>query len=161
VVGTLTGAGRLTAEEAPEAVRTDAFGPLCRKLRHAEALGYNVDHLLPHVARQGTLLTADDVCAVLGARVARTTSQAERRSALGRRTMVRRVRRPRMIAGVLPEVLGDLPDDVQKALEARARLIEPHASGGPPDGVSRFGHTGRRLGRAERADQTATVPSLP
>lgn len=110
VLGTLTGAGRLTQDEAAAAITTDSFGPLCRELRRAEALGHDVDSLLPLVAAQGTLLTADDVCAVLGHRLTR----AARRPGLGP---------VHLLPGGVPEVQGRMPDDERAALDARAKLL--------------------------------------
>jgi conjugative relaxase-like TrwC/TraI family protein len=110
VTATLVTAGKLTDSETWAAVATDAFGPLCRALRRAEALGHDVERLLPKVAAQGTLLIADDVCAMLGARLAR----ASKKPGPG---LVR------FIAGEVPEALGPMPADYRRALEERARLL--------------------------------------
>ena len=111
VLTTLTGAGKLTTAEAAAAIATDAFGPLCRRLRHAEALGHDVERLLPAVAARGTLLTANDVCAVLGHRLGR----APARPGTGK---------VRLLPGGVPEALGAMRDDEREALDARARLLE-------------------------------------
>lgn len=111
VTTTLTTAGKLTDAEAAAALETDAFGPLCRKLRRAEALGHDVETLLPKVAAQGTLLIADDVCAMLGARLAR----AARKPGPGANYFV---------AGSVPVALGPMTDDERDALQQRARIIE-------------------------------------
>lgn len=117
ILGVLTSAGRLNQDEAATAITTDAFGPLCRELRRAEAHGHDVDRLLPAVAAQGTLLTADDVCAVLGYRLARATRHPGPRST-------------RVLLGGIPEALGHMTTDDHEALDARSKLLAEYS--GPP-----------------------------
>ncbi|MFC8797195.1 MobF family relaxase [Promicromonospora sp. NPDC057138] len=110
VTTTLTTAGRLTPAEATSAVTTDAFGPLCRALRRAEALGHDVETLLTQIAAQRGLLIADDACAMLGARLTRATRKP------GARDM-------HFVADNVPEALGPMTQDERAALAERARLI--------------------------------------
>jgi hypothetical protein len=111
VLKTLTGAGKLTTVEAAAAITTDAFGPLCRRLRHAEALGHDVERLLPAVAARGTLLTADDVCAVLSHRLGRASSRPSAGEV-------------RLLPGGVPEALGAMSDDERDALDSQVRILE-------------------------------------
>ena len=97
------------------AITTDAFGPLCRELRRAEALGHDVDMVLPTVAAQGTLLTADDVCAVMAHRLARTTGRPGAGAV-------------RVLPGGIPEALGEMPSDEREALDMRARLLATNST---------------------------------
>ncbi|MCF4123015.1 relaxase domain-containing protein [Antribacter sp. KLBMP9083] len=117
ILGALTGAGRLTEDEAATAITSDAFGPLCRELRRAEAHGHDVERALPAVAAHGTLLGADDVCAVLKHRLARATSNPV-------------PGRVRILPGGIPQAAGPMPDDERAALDARAGSLGPLP--GPP-----------------------------
>ncbi|WP_240644046.1 MobF family relaxase [Antribacter gilvus] len=103
-----------TRAEVAAVVESDAFGPLCAQLRRAEANGHPVDTLLPRLARSRSLYDADDVAAVLHQRVEHATTRPA-------------TRRPHLIAGLVPEALGTLPDDVREALHARADIIERRA----------------------------------
>ncbi|MEU4360290.1 MobF family relaxase [Promicromonospora sp. NPDC023987] len=110
VTTTLSTTGKLTPTEAAAAVTTDAFGPLCRALRRAEALGHDVETVLPRVAAQRGLLIADDACAMLAARLTRATRK-------------RGAGDTRFVTDDVPEALGPMPQDERAALEERARLI--------------------------------------
>ncbi|GAA4726946.1 MULTISPECIES: MobF family relaxase [Promicromonospora] len=110
VTSALSTAGKLTPGEADTAVMTDAFGPMCRALRRAEALGHDVETLLPRVAAQPGLLIADDVCAMLGARLNRAARKPGTRDT-------------HFVADGVPEALGAMTQDERAALEERARVI--------------------------------------
>lgn len=137
VLKTLTGAGKLTTTEAAAAITTDAFGPLCRRLRHAEALGHDVERLLPAVVARGALLAADDVCAVLGHRLGRASS----------RPSAGEVRLP---PGGVPRALGAMSDDERDALDSRVRILEGSVETAtrpsPEAWLAPFSSTGRGSG---------------
>ncbi|MCF4119959.1 relaxase domain-containing protein [Antribacter sp. KLBMP9083] len=113
VAGTLLAEG-FTEREVVEVLEAETFGPLCAELRRAEADGHQVDDLLPRLAHARSLYDADDVAAVLHGRVEHATARPA-------------VHRPSLIAGLVPEAHGPLPDDVREALDARAHLIEQRA----------------------------------
>ena len=110
----------LTAREAEAAVASDAFGPLTAELRRAEAHHHNVDRLLPRLVAARGFDDADDIAAVLRARLCRATTGATG-SARARKT-------PRLIAGLIPEAAGAMTPEMTEALEYRGRLIEHRAT---------------------------------
>jgi conjugative relaxase-like TrwC/TraI family protein len=117
----------------PEAPGVDAFDALCAELRRAEAYGYDVEAVLPVLAARRTLLDADNPCAVLHTRLERATASA--------------VAPPTLVAGIIPEALGDLlSDDARVALEERVGLIEGKA---------------RELADAARRDHEPWVGRIP
>ncbi|MCF4122008.1 relaxase domain-containing protein [Antribacter sp. KLBMP9083] len=117
VAAALTVGGLRPADVAdaldPDATGADAFDALCAELRRAEAYGYDVERVLPALAARRTLLDADSPCAVLHTRLERPTA--------------RPVATPVLVAGLIPEALRPLPDDVRTALDERADLIEETA----------------------------------
>lgn len=108
--------GHLTAAEVDDVVNGRSFGALLAELQRAEAHGYGADELLSRVVPGHSLLGADDVGAVLAARVARAARK------------VRGADEPALIAGLVPELSGDVPADVRAALDARRDLISARAS---------------------------------
>ena len=112
-------ASGLTSEQSAAAIESDAFGPLTAELRRAEAHHHNVDSLLTAVVRALDFADADDIAAVLISRLTRSTARAQR-AGLGRRT-------PRLIAGLIPEALGSMSDEMRRALHERRDLIERRA----------------------------------
>ncbi|MDF1606276.1 MobF family relaxase [Nocardioides sp. YIM 152315] len=107
----------LSTEQAEETIGSDGFGPLTAELRRAEANGHAVETLLSvAVARHG-LEDADDIASVLRHRVA----------LMARAPASRRAPRPRLIAGLIPEALGPMSDDMRRALVERRDLIEQRA----------------------------------
>ncbi|WP_123917949.1 MobF family relaxase [Georgenia muralis] len=115
VTDTLTGAGGLTTAEAAQATESEAFTVLTAELRRAEANHHDVDTLLPRLVAQRTLLDADDIAAVLTARLARATA----RPAPGTT--------PDLVAGIFPAASGPMPADFARALAERRQLIETRA----------------------------------
>ncbi|WP_448071784.1 MobF family relaxase [Georgenia yuyongxinii] len=115
VTDTLTGVGGLTMSEADQVTESEAFAVLTAELRRAEAHHHDVDALLPRLIAQRTLLDADDVAAVLTARLARAT----RRTPPGTT--------PDLIAGLIPAASGPMPADAARALTERRDLIETRA----------------------------------
>lgn len=115
VTDALVRAGALTPAEAGQVTSSEAFTVLMAELRRAEANRHNVETLLPRLVAQRTLLDADDVAAVLTARLAQATA----RPAPGTT--------PDLIAGLIPAVIGPLPADAARALAERRELIETRA----------------------------------
>jgi hypothetical protein len=115
VLGALTAAGRMSEAEAESTIGSDGFGALVAELRRAEANHHDVRRLLPRVVAERSLLDAEDVVAVLSHRVARAAAKP-----IGSGM-------PDLIAGLIPEARGPVPDDVRAALDERRDLIEARA----------------------------------
>ncbi|WP_281274846.1 MobF family relaxase [Georgenia muralis] len=115
VTDALTGAGGLTSAEAAQATKSEAFAVLMAELRRAEAHHHDLDTLLPRLVTQRTLLDADDIAAVLTARLGRATRQPAPGTT------------PDLIAGLIPAASGPLPADFARALDERRQLIETRA----------------------------------
>ncbi|WP_338368173.1 hypothetical protein, partial [Enterococcus faecium] len=112
-------ASGLSADEADEAVASDAFGPLAAELRRAEANHHDIETLLPRLVRARGFGDADDIAAVLRHRVAAAT---ERPAGSGRSRKV-----PGLIAGLIPEATGPMADEMRRGLDERRDLIEQRA----------------------------------
>jgi len=106
---------------ADAAIESDAFGPLTAELRRAEAEHFNIEQLLSSIVRARGFDDAQDVAAGLRARVAAATVHGVG----GRGTPSRKA--PRLIAGLIPPVLGEIDPDSRRALEERRTLIEARA----------------------------------
>jgi conjugative relaxase-like TrwC/TraI family protein len=114
----LCDAGGLARDAADRTLQSEAFGVLAAGLRRAEAFGYDVDNLLPRVVARRSLLDADDVAAVLTARLARATARPARGA------------KPDLIVGRIVAARGSLPADAARALAERRALIEARAHDG-------------------------------
>lgn len=112
-------ASGLTEQEAEDAIASDAFGALAAELRHAEANHHDVAVLLPRLVASRSLHDAEDVAAVLHARLAAVTA---RPAGAGRAR-----RAPRLIAGLIPEAGGPMDAQMRRALQERRQLIEDRA----------------------------------
>jgi conjugative relaxase-like TrwC/TraI family protein len=116
----LVRASDLSPSQAWDVVHSDAFGPLAAELRRAEAHFVDVATLLPRVVAARGFEDAQDIAAVLRARVAAVVS---------RDTGAGRTRRtPRLIAGLIPRALGPMDPAMHRALSERADLIELRAA---------------------------------
>ncbi|TFB66345.1 MobF family relaxase [Cryobacterium sp. Hz9] len=116
----LVRASGLAHGQALEVVQSDAFGPLTAELRRAEAHFVDVATLLPRVVAARGFEDAQDIAAVLRARVAAVVS---------RDTGAGRTRRsPRVVAGLIPRALGPMDAAMHQALAERAGLIETRAA---------------------------------
>ncbi|WP_240645704.1 MobF family relaxase [Georgenia sp. SYP-B2076] len=115
VTDALVGKGGLTIADASQVIASAAFAVLAGGLRRAEANRHDVDTLLPRLVAQRTLLDADDIAAVLTARLARATRRPPRGTT------------PDLVAGLLPAATGPLPADAARALTERRELIETRA----------------------------------
>ncbi|KJL23476.1 Multifunctional conjugation protein TraI [Microbacterium oxydans] len=109
----------LTPDEAEDTIRSDTFGALTAELRRAQANHHDVDALLPRLAKARGFGDADDIAAVLHHRLARATDRPAG-SGRGRRA-------PRLIAGLIPEAVGPMTAEMQKALTERRELIRQRA----------------------------------
>ncbi|MFE5309538.1 MobF family relaxase [Isoptericola sp. NPDC056605] len=107
--------GRLTPAETDRAIQSEAFGVLAAELRRAEADGHDVEALLPRLVARRCLLDADDVAAVLTARLDRAAGRPARSTT------------PDLVAGLIPAARGPLDDDVAQGLAVRRSLIEARA----------------------------------
>jgi hypothetical protein len=110
----------LSPGQASDVIDSDAFGPLTAELRRAEAHFIDLATLLPRVVAARGFEDAQDIAAVLKARVAAVVS---------RDTGAGRTRRsPRLVAGLIPRALGQMDAAMRQALVERADLIESRAS---------------------------------
>lgn len=110
----------LSAELADAAIESDAFGALSAGLRRAEALGHNVEALLPRIAAARGFEDAQDAAAVLHERLERVLAQPSSGSSRGSGG--------RMIAGLLPAAMGEMDAEMRRALDERTHLIEERAA---------------------------------
>ena len=116
----------LSTEQAEAVIESDSFGPSTAELRRAEANHHDVEAVLPTLVARRTLDDADDVGAVLLHRLSLATAQP---------VGGRRRREPRLIAGLIPEAVGPMADEMRTALQERRRLIEARAQGLAEDAV--------------------------
>ncbi len=130
--------GHLTTLEVDDMVNGRSFGALLSELRRADAYGYDAAELLHRVIAGQSLVGADDVGAVLSARVARAARA------------VRGADEPVLIAGLVPEVRGEVPADTRAALDARRDLIAGRAAALADGAVRTRAAWVRRIGDAPR-----------
>ncbi|TYL51850.1 relaxase domain-containing protein [Nocardioides sp. BGMRC 2183] len=126
----------LTAEQHADVVASLAFAPLTAALRRAEAYHHKLDELLARVVAQHELADAEDIAAVIRFRVENVASTTPRGSRL----------RPRLIAGIIPEPLGEMAADDRQALDERSTAIESRARALVEMAVSEGAAWARRLG---------------
>ncbi|MGO1316269.1 MAG: MobF family relaxase [Cellulomonadaceae bacterium] len=103
----------LSVPAVADVVESDAFGPLAAQMRRAEAGGAHLPALMSDVVGRQRLDDADDVAAVLHHRIDRAVTDL--------------ALEPDLIVGLIPTVVGDLPDDVRIALEERRDLMQTRA----------------------------------
>ncbi len=137
----------LTLEQHEAAVQSSAFGPLTASLRRAEAYHHDLEKLVPRVVGQHALDDADDIAAVLRYRVDEATASAPRGCGL----------HPRLIAGLIPEPLGEMSAEDRQAIDERTELIQARALALATAAVNAGAAWARRLGRppTDPKDQTA------
>lgn len=112
---TLVRASGLTTEEVDEVIGSDAFGPLTAELRRAEANHHDLASVLPRLVRARGFGDAGDIAAVIRHRLIAATAQP---AGSGRSRKV-----ARLIAGLVPEAMGSVADDMRQALDERRDLI--------------------------------------
>lgn len=115
----LLAASGLTSGQVDAVLDSDAYPALSAELRQAEANHHNLNTLLPRLVAARGLGDADDIAAVLHARLARATT----RPAGSGRTR----KPPRLIAGLIPQAAGPMTGDMRHALDERQELIEARA----------------------------------
>ena len=137
----------LTAEQHSAVVESTAFGPLTAALRRAEAYHHDLERLVPRVVGRHGLDDADDIAAVLRYRVDKMAAAPPRGCQL----------RPRLIAGLIPEPLGEMSAEDRQAIDERKELIESRARAlaedavAGPAGLGPATRTARRPARAWRS----------
>jgi hypothetical protein len=112
---TLVQASGLPASTVEVVIDSDAFGHLGAELRRAEAGGADPDALLPAVVRERGFDDAEDVAAVLTARLDRAVRRG------GGHGQGRGM--PRHIVGLVPEALGPMDAEMRRALDERRALM--------------------------------------
>ncbi len=110
----------LTADQARQVIGGESFGSLIAQLRRTEADGHQPEQLLSRAVRAGGLDDAQDPAAVLAARLAKLTA--------ARSGGTQRRRRPRYVAGLMPEASGAMPADMSRTLTELRDLIEQRAT---------------------------------
>lgn len=110
----------LDAEQAEAVIGGESFGSLIARLRRAEADGYAPEQTLARVMRAADLDRVDDPAAVLTVRIDRLTTARSRGT--------RPRRRPRYLAGLIPEATGPMPTDMARTLGELADLIGQRAT---------------------------------
>ncbi|MBF4768630.1 relaxase domain-containing protein [Nocardioides agariphilus] len=128
----------LTPEQHKAVVQSSAFGPLTASLRRAEAYHHDLNKLVPRVVGQHGLEDADDIAAVLRFRVDQSAASSPRGCRL----------RPRLIAGLIPEPLGEMSAEDRRSIDERAQLIETRAYALAAAAVDAGAPWARRLGKA-------------
>ena len=128
----------LADEQAKAVAGGESFGSLVAQLRRTEADGYRPEQLLFHAARAGGLDGAKDPAAMLAARLAKLTA--------ARSGGTRPRRRPRYIAGLIPQATGAMPADVQQTLRELQDLIEQRAAALASHAIQESQPWVRRLG---------------
>lgn len=109
----------LPPELVESTIASEAFGALTAGLRRAEALGHNVETLLPRIVAVRGFDDAQDAAAVLHERLERVLVQPSSGSSRGSGG--------RLIAGIIPEAMGEMDAEMRRALDERAHLIEERA----------------------------------
>jgi hypothetical protein len=128
----------LTRGQHEAVVQSSAFGPLAASLRRAEAYHHDLEKLVPRVVGQHPLDDADDIAAVLRYRVEQAAASLPRGCRL----------RPRLIAGLIPEPLGEMSADDRQAIDERTALIEARAFALATAAIEAGAGWTRRLGSA-------------
>jgi conjugative relaxase-like TrwC/TraI family protein len=137
----------LPPEQHQAVIASGAFGPLTASLRRAEAYHHDLERLVPRIVTQHELHDAEDIAAVLRFRVEQAAASPPRGCRL----------RPRLIAGLIPEPLGEMSADDQQSIDERAELIEARALALASAAVDAGAPWARRLGTAPtqpRANET-------
>lgn len=112
--GLLAAAG-LSAGQVEAITEGDSFGPLAAELRRAEANHHDPQLLLSAVVAERSLDGAADTGAVLRHRIQQAITP--------RTGSTRPQRAPRLIAGLIPEAVGIVDEDMRRGLEDRKQLI--------------------------------------
>jgi conjugative relaxase-like TrwC/TraI family protein len=138
----------LTPEQNEAVVQSSAFGPLTASLRRAEAYHHDLERVVPRLVAQHALDDAADIAAVLRYRIEQSAAQLR-----GCRL------RPRLIAGLIPQPLGEMSAEDRKAIDERTELIEARALALATAAVDAGASWGRRLGSppSDPKDRTSWI----
>ena len=128
----------LASEQARAVVGRESFGSLIAQLRRSEAEGHQPEQLLSRVVRAGGLDDAKDPAVVLAARLAKLTAS--------RSGGTRPRRRPRYIAGLIPEAAGAMPAAMHCTLTELRDLIARRATALAGQAIQEGQSWVRRLG---------------
>ena len=128
----------LTPAQHGAVVQSSAVNPLTASLRRAEAYQHDLEKLVPRVVGQHGLDDADDIAAVLRYRLEQAAASSPRGCRL----------RPRLIAGLIAEPLGEMSAENRQAIDERTELIEARACALATAAVDSGAHWARRLGKA-------------
>ncbi|GAB4005264.1 MobF family relaxase [Nocardioides ultimimeridianus] len=126
----------LSAEQQVAVVASPAFGPLTAALRRAEAYRHDLEKLVSRVVSQHGLGDADDIAAVLRYRVEKAAAGPPRGCRL----------RPQLIAGLIPEPLGEMASEDRRAIEERKVVLETRARALVEIAIAEGAVWARRLG---------------
>jgi hypothetical protein len=96
---------------------SEAHGPLLAAFREAESRGVDIETAIPRLVQSHTLADADDVAAILHARVERYAKS----EGLKRRMAAN------LIGGLMPQAMGVTDPDMARALDDRERALEQRA----------------------------------
>jgi len=116
----LVGRSGLSTGELERVVSSDALGALTSELRRAEAHHLDVEQLLARAVAARDFTDAEDIAAVLQARLAALNGAQPTRGS--------KRREPRLIVGLIPEAVGHMDPDMRVILVERRRLLEERAS---------------------------------
>jgi conjugative relaxase-like TrwC/TraI family protein len=116
----LIGRSGLSSDQVDRVVASDAFGALTAELRRAEAHHLDLEQQLPRVVAARDWAGAQDIAAVIQARLA-TSIGAQSARGSGRR-------KPRLIVGLIPKAGGEMQPEMRQALIERRRLLEERAA---------------------------------
>ncbi|MFB7251185.1 MobF family relaxase [Microbacterium sp. NPDC056234] len=108
----------LTGDQVDAIVDSDSFGPLAAELRRADANRHRPETFVPTLIAERPIQDADDIGAILRARIQKATTAA---------TGSTRQKAPRLVVGLIPRALGVADSDLQRGLDERAQLIENRA----------------------------------
>lgn len=119
-VATILDASALGPEQVEEVIASDAFGSLIAELRRGQANGADPTNLIGRAVVAGGLGSKADLASTLRNRVSRFATATSGGT--------HRPRRPRYIAGLIPEATGPMPADMTQALTELKELIEQRAA---------------------------------
>ena len=126
----------LTPDQHEAVITSRAFGPLTASLRRAEAYHHDLNTLMLRVVGQHGLDDADDIAAVLQYRVEQVAESPPTGSRL----------RPHLIAGLVPEPLGEMSAEDRQSIDERKELIQCRARALADEAITAGAAWARRLG---------------
>ena len=128
----------LTTAQHESVTASPALGALHAALRNAEAHGIDLDTTLPLVVAARPLQSADDIAAVIGARLERLTHAT---------STSRRAPAADLIAGLVPRARNIADPDLARALQERDHALQKRAFDLAGDAITNRAPWLNRLGR--------------